>query len=351
MDRNEKITKLFEKYVKEEHFSGVGFVKEGKNILFHQAFGYAHHGFAIPNDLDTKFDTASITKVFTAVAILQLADQGLFSLNDRIKDILDIDLSNFSSDITIYHLLTHTSGIGDDADEEAGESYEKIWKNKPNYSIRETADYLDQFADKKPNFLPGKGCRYNNCAYILLGLIIEKRSGQRYQDYVKEAIFDAAGMKNTGFFAMDDTAEKAAEHYVSIEDVSGQVIGYRKNIYSYPPIGSADAGALSTPSDLDLFLRALKNGKLLSEEWTKEMLSPKEIYRKHETLTQQMGYGFQFLQKNDTGEVVYIQKDGENAGVSCVMSDYPNKNLTIIIMANQECNVWDLAHNLADEVF
>ncbi|WP_413380908.1 serine hydrolase domain-containing protein [Alkalihalobacillus sp. 1P02AB] len=343
-----QIEDVFNEYVQNENFSGVGFVKVGNSIFFQKAFGYAHRGWRVPNRIDTKFDTASITKVFTSVAILKLIEQQLLSLDDKVLEILDLGDSTIHKDVTIYHLLTHTSGIGDDADEEAGESYEELWKDKPNYSVKETVDYLPQFIYKEPNFNPGEGCRYNNCAFILLGLIIEKRSGLSYREFIKKSIFDAAGMNQTDFYAMDQVVEQAAEHYASILDENEKIIGYRKNIYSYPSIGSADAGALTTVQDLDLFIRSLKAGKLLSEKWTNEIFTPKEIYRQHATVTQLMGYGFHFLMEKDSNELIYMQKDGINAGVSCVMNYYPKTDMSIIIMANQDTNVWDLAWEVSE---
>lgn len=350
MTIHNKIENLFKQYAETENFSGVGFIKTGENILFQQAYGYAHRGLGVPNRVDTKFDTASITKTFTAVAILQLAEQKLIDLSDKVLDILSLQDSTISKDVTIYHLLTHTSGIGDDADEEAGESYEALWEDKPNYSVKETSDYLAQFIHKQPNFNPGEGCRYNNCAYILLGLVIEKVSGMKYRDYVKEHIFDRVGMKQTGFFAMDEVVENAAEHYVSIQDKNENVIGIRKNIYAYPSIGSADAGALTMVEDLDLFIRSLTTGELLSKELTDSINTPKELYREHSQVTEVMGYGFQFLLNNETKEIIYMQKDGNNPGGSCVMNYYPASDTTIIIMANQDTNVWDLAWDVQDIV-
>ena len=343
MENEQKIATIFKEYVQTENFSGVGLVKVGEKTVFHSAYGLSHRGWEIPNKIDTKFDTASITKMFTSVAILQLVDKGLVNLNDKLLDIIDIGESTLSSDISIYHLLTHTSGIADDADEEAGESYEEIWVHKPNYSIKETIDYLPQFIHKEPNFKPGEGCRYNNCAFILLGLVIEKITGMSYRDYVKENIFDAIGMINTGFYSMDQVVENFAEHYASILDKEDNIVGYKKNIYSYPFIGSADAGALTTVEDLDLFLRSLKRGRLLSPKLTEEIFRPQELFKKYGKVTQFMGFGFQFFLTNDDEEILYIQKDGINYGVSCVMNYYPKNDMTIIVMANYDTNVWDLA--------
>lgn len=344
----EAIRSICDEYETDEHFSGVVRVTKGNDVVFEQAYGYAHRGLRVRNQPDTKFDTASITKLFTAVAVLQLIDEKLLQFGDRVHDLLDLQHTHIHQEITVYHLLTHTSGMGDDADEEAGEDYSALWNDRPNYSVTETVDYLPQFMYKESNFAPGEGCRYNNCAYILLGMVLEKVTGEKYRAYVQEKIFDAARMERTGFYGMDDVAPDAAEHYRSLVDEDENVIGFKKNIYSYPSIGSADAGALTTVGDLDLFMQALRNGELLSNEMTEAILSPKETHRTHTLMTEKMGYGFQFLMNNETGEIIYLQKDGVNAGVSCIMNYYPAEDVTIIILANHDTDVWDLAWEIQE---
>ncbi len=342
----EQIAENFQKYAEENYFSGAGLVKKGDLTLFSGAHGYAHKGWEIKNTVSTKFDTASITKLFTAVAILQLIEKKLLSLEDKVLDILELSDTSISKDVAIYHLLTHTSGIGDDADEEAGESYEEIWKSKPNYSVRETVDFLPQFIHKAPNFKPGEGCRYNNVAFVLLGLVIEKITGQKYREYVKENIFDKLGMMNTGFYSMDGINENVAEGYAEILNDEEEIIGWRKNIYSYPPIGSPDGGAFTTVHDLDLFLRELYNNKLLSKTMVEELFKPKEVHSKHTNVTEMMGYAFEFVVRNDDDEILYMKKDGCNPGVACIFSYYPAIDTTVVILANQDCDVWDLAWDI-----
>jgi CubicO group peptidase (beta-lactamase class C family) len=348
MSITKEIKQIFEKYAEDKYFSGTGLIKRGDSTLFSGAYGYAHKGWKIDNTVSTKFDTASITKLFTAVSILQLIDRELLSFEDKILDVLNLKDTSISKDVNIYHLLTHTSGIGDDADEEAGEDYEEIWKNKPNYSVRETVDFLPQFIHKKPNFEPGKGCRYNNCAFVLLGLVIEKLTGQKYREYVKENIFDRIDMVNTGFHSMDDINDNTAEGYAKIFDDNENVIGWRKNIFSFPPIGSPDGGAYTTVNDLDLFIRELKNNKLLSRKMTEELFKPKEEYRKHKNYTEKMGYGFEFAVKNDNDQILYMKKDGCNAGVACIYKYYPKIDTSLVILANQDCNVWALAWEIQE---
>lgn len=348
MNIQEQIKEIFNRYVKEESFSGAALVKKGDATLFHEAYGEAHKGFKIKNTITTKFDTASITKLFTAVGILQLIDKDLISFEDKVLDILDIKDTTISREVNIYHLLTHTSGIGDDADEEAGEEYEDIWREKPNYSVRETVDFLPQFIHKEPNFEPGKGCRYNNVAFVLLGLVIEKITGQKYREYIKQNVFQKIGMKNTDFYSMDGVNENVAEGYAEICNEKGEIIGWRKNIYSYPPIGSPDGGANTTVEDLDMFGRKLYNGRVLSKAMTENLFTPKVVNKKYEKFTAMMGFGYEFIVRNDNNEVIYITKDGSNTGVACKFNYYPSIDTTLVILANQDCNVWALAKEVQE---
>lgn len=150
----EAVEALFTHAHEREHFSGACLVSAAGETVFTGAFGMAHKGFNVPNTMSTRFDTASITKLFTAVAVLQLVDTGQVHMEDSVVDLLGLQGTAISNKVTIYHLLTHTSGIGDDGDEEAGESYEEIWKSKPNYSVRETIDFPPQLIHKPPNFEP-----------------------------------------------------------------------------------------------------------------------------------------------------------------------------------------------------
>lgn len=117
------------------------------------------------------------------------------------------------NDVTITHLLTHTSGIADDADEEAGEKYVDLFIDKPNYSIRKCKDFIPQFAYKEPIFRAGTGVRYNNCAFALLGIVIEEVCHISYTEYVSKNIFDVCRMNNTGFYSKDHDNAAIAEGY------------------------------------------------------------------------------------------------------------------------------------------
>jgi CubicO group peptidase (beta-lactamase class C family) len=339
---NTHLDLLFDKYNKEHHFAGAAYIKGSDKIIFARAYGFAHRGFKVPNTISTMFDTASVTKLFTAVAILQLVDQRKLKLDDRITDIIDLTGTKIPTDVTISHLLTHTSGIADDADEELGESYEELFISKPNYSIRNCVDFIPQFAYKEPKFKAGTNVSYNNCAFVLLGLAIEKVTNESYRDFVTQHIFRTCKMNHTSFFAKDDAdVPPIAEGYAATYNENNEVT-WRKNIYSFPPIGTSDGGAFTTVGDLDLFMRAIVDGKLLSCEMTEQIMKPQTPFaREFDWGTIKNGYGFHFTY-DLTGKLIHMHKDGSNAGIAVMFAYYPDLQTTNVIMANQTCNVWKL---------
>lgn len=323
-----------------DEYSGVVLVTRGEEQLWAGAYGYASRVWQVPNSLDTRFDTASVTKLFTAVAVLQLVERGLLALDTRAVEFVGLQDTAISPDVTVYHLLTHTSGIGDDADEEAGEVYEDLWKTRPNYAVTQTADFLPQFVHKPANFAPGQGCRYCNCGFVLLGLMLEQATGQTYRDYVREHVFARAGMDHSGFIRMDRAHEHVAEGADPIRDEEGRIAGWKKNIYSFPPIGSPDSGAHVTAGDLDRFLRAVQAGKLLTPVMTAEFLTPRVLYRETEEWKTMYGYGLLF-RYDRSGRLVFYQKEGINAGVSAMLRHYPEHDVNVVLLSNMEDGVWE----------
>jgi CubicO group peptidase (beta-lactamase class C family) len=321
-------------------FSGVVLITQGKSSLYAAAYGYASRQWKIRNTMEMRFDTASITKLFTSVAILQLIDQGALAFETGVIDFLGLEDTTISRQVNVHHLLTHSSGIGDDCEEEAGENYEDLWQTKPNYSVTTTKDFLPQFIHKPPNFPPGQGCRYCNCSFVLLGLMIEKITGMTYRDYVRPNIFARAGMVHSDFLRMDRVPENVAEGCDPIENNDGSIVGWKKNIYSFPPIGSPDGGAHVTAGDLDRFLKAVKSGKLLSPRLTQAFLTPHVHYRDRDDWTMMYGYGLWFY-VDRSGQVVCYQKEGINAGVSGLIRHFPEQDISVVLLSTMEGGVWD----------
>jgi len=333
-----------------ETFSGTCLVKSGSETLLANASGLADRDFGVPNCIDTKFDTASVTKTFTAVAILMLTEQGLLRLPDRIHDILDLTGTTIPTDVTIEQLLNHTSGIADDADEEAGEDYSALFVEKPNYAVRNCIDFLPQFAYKKPIFKAGTNVRYNNCAFILLGLTVEKLMGMDYRSFVVDRIFRKAGMSNTCFGAKDEVCPNTAEGYFAEKDETGNFIKWKKNIYSYPPIGTPDGGALTTVGDLDIFIRALKDGIFLSRKYAELIFSPHcDFTRARKFGTWRTGYAFEFIESGD--KIFCMYKEGGNPGVDAICSYYPALDISLNILSNQDGPLWKMYHEMQAVLF
>jgi len=331
---------LSEKTAKDD-FSGIVRIDHAGQTVFEEVHGLASRAWQVPISPQTRFDCASVTKLFTAVATLQQVQSGAFSLDTSAIEYLGLAGTNISSGVTVYHLLTHTSGIGDDADEEAGERYEDLFVDKPNYALRQTADCLPNFVHKPSNFAPGEGCRYCNVSYVLLGLMVEKATGTTYREYVQQNIFDKAGMTHAGFFEMDGVEPQVAEGVFPVKsEVKSEtgVTRWRRNIYSYPPIGSPDGGAHVTADDLIAFHQALVNGSLLGPEMTASMLTSKVDERTEKGSLFRKGFAFEFEYVD--GELVSYWKEGVNVGASGVLQYFPNQDVTLVVLSNLEDGAW-----------
>lgn len=157
---------------KELQFSGAFYAQKGNETLKGSS-GFANRSEKIVNQVNTRFAIASGCKIFTSVAICLLVEDGKISFNTKLKDCLDINFPNFDEDITIHHLLTHTSGAPDYFNEEIMDDFEMLWNSRPMYHIRSPKDFLPMFQYEKMQDHPGSSFQYNNTGYILLGLIVE----------------------------------------------------------------------------------------------------------------------------------------------------------------------------------
>lgn len=344
-----RLVSLVDRYASEESFSGAVLVTRGEEELLLAARGLAHRGFGIPNVPETRFDTASLGKLFTAVAVFRLAARGVLGLEERITEIVDLSGTRIPPAVTVAHCLTHTSGIADDADEEAGEAYEEIWKSRPCYAVRETADFVPQFAHKEPMFEPGTRSRYNNCAFVLVGLALEARTGLAFHEVIRQEVIVPAGLERTGYVAKDDIEPGIAEGYATVKGPDGAAAGVRKNIYSFPPIGSPDAGVLTTVRDLRCLFAAIEGGALLPPAWRDRFLSPQvDAFPLKDGGLRRYGYCLEHDFDPD-GRRIRFGKDGQNPGVAAIAMRYPDTDGFVAILANQDANVWSLCRELARE--
>ena len=233
-------------------------VKDGK-VVFRKAYGMANLELGVPLSPESVFRLGSITKQFTAVAILMLAEEGALSLDDPITKFLP-DYPTQGHTITVEHLLTHTSGI---------QSYTDMpgWMTSKVLSDMTLTELIDGFKKEPMQFAPGERFRYNNSGFILLGAIVEKASGKPYAQFVKERIFTPLGMKSSSYGDNEPVLAKRASGYT----LAGDKLQNARYLSMTQPHA---AGALvSTVDDMALWDAALYEGKLvkpasLERAWT-----------------------------------------------------------------------------------
>jgi CubicO group peptidase (beta-lactamase class C family) len=308
-----------------EDFNGVISIKQNNVYIFQKAFGYADRANKTPNDVNTKFGTASAGKVFVATAVLRLIEKGIVKFDTHIGDILRFDLKNIDPEITIKQLLNHTSGIPDYFDETIMHDYEELWRDFPNYRIRKSADLIPLFIDKPMMYPKGERFQYNNTGYVVLGLVIEEITKMPFDAYLEKVIFEPCGMTDTGYFELDRLPAKCAFSYIYDMDKND----YRINIFSIDAKGSGAGGAFTVAGDVEKFWESLLNERIIGAEMLRMMLTPQ---------VKEDCYGFGVWLIN--GEIPSFQ--GCDPGANFITSYDLGINLSITILSNMDFDVEDL---------
>lgn len=240
------VEKYLADIVRQDNFSGTVLIARAGKPVFVKAFGMASKEKKLANRIDTKFNLGSINKIFTMLAVGMLADEGKLSLDDKLGKFLpDYPNADARETVTVRHLLTMTSGVGDFF----GPEYDATPKDK----LRNIADFIPLFSHKPLLFEPGKGRRYSNGGYVLLGAIIEKTSGQSYYDFVRSRIFVPIGMLNTESYFSDARTPNLAMGYTREIDAKK----WSPNIATRPARGSSAGGGYSTAQDMLKFANAI----------------------------------------------------------------------------------------------
>lgn len=260
------IKKELEIIMKENNFSGVVSIKKSGEILYEGAKGLRDRSNELPVELETKFGIASGTKLFTALGIAVLIEKEILSLSDKVFDVLDIDIDTYDKEVTIEHLLTHTSGLPDYFDEDKVEDFDNFKVAVPWYDIREPEDYFPVLPREEMKFKPGQGFNYNNSGYVLLAAIIAKKSGVSYSKFVLEEVIEPMGLVSTNFYPMNQLPKNTATGYITEEN------GWRSNVYNLPIVGGGDGGLFTTISDIYKLWENVFSGRLISEALTEKYL-------------------------------------------------------------------------------
>jgi CubicO group peptidase (beta-lactamase class C family) len=311
----QKIDGLLKQYYDYGQFNGSILVAENGKVIYKKGFGMANMEWAIPNQPDTRFRIASVTKQFTAALVLQLVEEGKIKLDGKITDYLTDYRKDTGEKVTIHQLLNQTSGIPD-------------YTARPNFSAEisrnpyAVADFVKKFASDDLEFEPGAKYRYSNSGYTILGAIIEKVTGKSYETALSERIFKPLGMTNSGYDHHSSLIEKRAGGY---QKTPG---GFVNTTYLDMSIPYAAGSLYSTVEDLFKWDQSLQEDKILSADSKKLMFMPG---------LGNYGYGIRItdmpIGKTDQ-KIKIIGHGGAINGFSSLIARAVEKRQTVIILDN-----------------
>ena len=294
-------------------FSGAALVAKNGKTVFAQAYGLADREKKTPNTLKTRFRLGSMNKMFTAVATLQLVQSGKLDLKAPFGNYLtDYPNKDVASKVTVEHLLTHMGGTGDIFGPEF---------DKRRLELKTLRDYVNLYGQRALEYEPGSRWQYSNYGFLLLGVLIEKVSGQSYYDYVLDHIFKPAGMSATASEPEEQTVAERSLGYM--RSGPGE---WRLNTDTLPYRGTSAGGGYSTVEDLLRFATALQTHKLLNAQYTEQLTTGKVDAGRGK-----YAYGFQDSVINGTR---CFGHGGGAPGMNGVLQICPVPGYVIAVLAN-----------------
>lgn len=319
----EEIKRELEAFVKKladaDVFSGTVLLAKDGQPIYKGAFGIANKDFNAPNKIATKFNLGSMNKMFTSVAIAQLAERGKLSFDDPLsKFIPDFPNKEAAEKIKIKHLLSHTAGLGG--------YFSPKWNETSRAAIRTVDDMMKRLSEdeKTTQFEPGSKWQYSNSGMLVLGKVIEVAGGQNYFDYVRENIYKPAGMSNTDCYELDRVNPNLAVGYN--KEFNDQGYTFTNNVFAHVLRGGPQGGGYSTVEDLLKFDAALRSGKLVGKTYVDQLLSAKPELNSP-------GYGFGFSVEEDRG-VTIVGHGGGFLGINSNLDMFLGTGWTAIVMSN-----------------
>jgi CubicO group peptidase (beta-lactamase class C family) len=319
--------------VADQHgFAGVVSVDRGGETEFMKAYGLADRAHQIPNTIATRFAIASGTKGLTALTVVSLINDHALSMSTTARSVLGTDLPLIGGDVTIEHLLSHRSGIGDYFDEEAGYEVTDYVLTVPAQELAATEQYLAVLDGHPAKFPAGQRFSYCNSGYVILALIAERVSGVAFHQLVADRVCGPAGMVDTGFLRSDELPARTALGYLPIPGRS------RTNVFHLPVVGSGDGGIYSTVADITAFWQSLFAGKIVPASWVAEMVHPR-----NDVPAESKRYGLGFWLGLHSDAVIL---EGYDAGVSFHSVHDPTTTLTCTVISNTSDGAWPVTQRL-----
>ncbi|MCQ1576045.1 serine hydrolase domain-containing protein [Streptomyces parvus] len=310
-------------------FSGVVRVDRDGQVEFAKAYGLAHRAYRIPNTLDTRFGMASGGKGFTALAVLSLIEDGVLKLDTTARSLLGSDLPQIADDVTVEHLLTHTSGIGDYLDEEADTEITDYVIGAA-HELTSAEAFLPLLDGHPAKFAAGERFGYCNGGFVVLALLAERAGGVGYHDLVRQRVLRPARMTSTDFLRSDELPADAAVGYLPLDGVD------RSNVFHLPVLASGDGGIHTTAEDVSAFWRALFSGDIVDR--VDEVVRPRQ-----DVPDESMRYGLG-LWLHESSDTVFLI--GYDAGASFKSAHDPHTGTTRTVISNTSPGAWPIARAL-----
>jgi CubicO group peptidase (beta-lactamase class C family) len=321
-----------DRIAEQTNFSGVVRIDRGDQTEVAKAYGMAHRGLQVPNTIDTQFGTASAVKSLNALAVISLVVEGALELSTTARSVLGDDLPLIDDSVTVEHLLSHRSGIGDYLDEDTDLDITDYPMSVPVQHLATTEQYLAVLDGYPTKFRPDERFSYCNGGFVVLALIAERVSGIPFHDLVHQRVCEPAEMVDTAFLRSDDLPGRAALGYVEIDGV------WRTNVFHLPVRGNGDGGIYTTLADVRSFWPAFFGGRIVPLEWVAAMVKPRS-----ETTEESFRYGLGFW-LDETGDAVMMQ--GCDAGVSFRSWHHPASLVTHTVISNTAYGAWPLTRRL-----
>ncbi len=313
------LNSYIDKLIAQNDLSGSVLIAEGERVFFERVYGFADAKRAVKVTSETRFNLGSGNKMFTALAVAQLVAAGKLSYHDPLlKFFPDFPQRELAAKVTIHHLLSHTSGIGEFWTDE----YQRHW-----HEIKSLRDYLPWIHKAGITFEPGREFHYSNSNFLLAGLIIEQASGMDYYDYVRQNIYQPLGMTATDSYSRNDGKVSLA---APLKREGASWVVADQNLR-----GSSAGGGYSTTRDMLKFARGLVAGKILSKENLSTMFASKT-----RGLAEAIDYGYGFILSNE-GNVPSYGHGGIASGVNFEFCYFPQLDITFVIFCNQNNGAYD----------
>lgn len=322
-----EVETLVRRLIEKEILSGAVLVAKGDKVLFMQAAGEASKRFHVANNIDTKFNLGSMNKMFTSVAIMKLVEEGRLSLDHTLDKFVDESWlpQETTSKIMIRHLLTHSSGLGS--------YFNQVYARSSRQLFRNLDDYKSLVEVEKLAFEPGTRFQYSNTGMFLLGVVIEKVTGENYFDYIRKVIYEPAGMKNSDCYDMDYPVENLAIGYSPDPDSQW---GWQNNYYKHVIRGGPAGGGFSTVGDLHRFALALLSETFVSKASLEKMWT--DPYSSN--------YGFGFSVRQEAGGKV-VGHGGGFSGINSNLDIFLDSGYIVAVMSNIDMGASPLARRIS----